>query len=612
MDTIMNAQEEFIFRSKLPDIYIPKNLPLHTYVFENLSKYSSKPCLINGANGDVYTYADVELTARRVASGLNKIGIQQGDVIMLFLPSSPEFVLAFLGASHRGAITTAANPFSTPAELAKHAKASKAKLLITQACYYEKVKDFAQEHDVKIMCVDSAPDGCLHFSDLTQADENEMPQVDVSPDDVVALPYSSGTTGLPKGVMLTHKGLITSVAQQVDGDNPNLYFHSEDVILCVLPMFHIYALNSIMLCGLRVGASILIMPKFEIGTLLGLIEKYKVSIAPVVPPVMLAIAKSPDLDKHDLSSVRMLKSGGAPLGKELEDTVRAKFPQARLGQGYGMTEAGPVLAMCLAFAKEPFDIKPGACGTVVRNAEMKIVDPETGASLPRNQPGEICIRGDQIMKGYLNDPEATSRTIDKQGWLHTGDIGFIDDDDELFIVDRLKELIKYKGFQVAPAELEAMLLAHPEISDAAVVGMKDEDAGEVPVAFAVKSEKSQVTEDEIKQYISKQVNPTLQSISFLLIEKEKKRKNREKQAVFPLVADKRAQHDFDDAAPRSSFRGRAPWKRVFSSLPYLAAYDDRETEKGFLFDRNAVQKHASNGIILASPVTALQQMKHDR
>ncbi|KAG6791184.1 hypothetical protein POTOM_000296 [Populus tomentosa] len=505
MDAIMNPQEEFIFRSKLPDIYIPKNLPLHSYVLENLSNHSSKPCLINGANGDVYTYADVELTARRVASGLNKIGIQQGDVIMLFLPSSPEFVLAFLGASHRGAIITAANPFSTPAELAKHAKASRAKLLITQACYYEKVKDFARESDVKVMCVDSAPDGCLHFSELTQADENEAPQVDISPDDVVALPYSSGTTGLPKGVMLTHKGLITSVAQQVDGDNPNLYFHSEDVILCVLPMFHIYALNSIMLCGLRVGASILIMPKFEIGSLLGLIEKYKVSIAPVVPPVMMSIAKSPDLDKHDLSSLRMIKSGGAPLGKELEDTVRAKFPQARLGQGYGMTEAGPVLAMCLAFAKEPFDIKPGACGTVVRNAEMKIVDPETGASLPRNQPGEICIRGDQIMKGYLNDPEATSRTIDKEGWLHTGDIGYIDDDDELFIVDRLKELIKYKGFQVAPAELEALLIAHPEISDAAVVGLKDENAGEVPVAFVVKSEKSQATEDEIKQYISKQV-----------------------------------------------------------------------------------------------------------
>ncbi|MBA0663635.1 hypothetical protein Goarm_002937 [Gossypium armourianum] len=170
-----------------------------------------------------------------------------------------------------------------------------------------------------------------------------------------------------------------------------------------------------------------------------------------------------------------------------------------------MTEAGPVLAMCLGFAKEPFEMKSGACGTVVRNAEMKIVDPDTGLSLPRNQAGEICIRGDQIMKGYLNDPEATARTIDKDGWLHTGDIGYIDDDDELFIVDRLKELIKYKGFQVAPAELEAMLIAHPEIIDAAVVAMKDEAAGEVPVAFVVRSDKSQISEDEIKQYISKQV-----------------------------------------------------------------------------------------------------------
>jgi 4-coumarate--CoA ligase len=170
-----------------------------------------------------------------------------------------------------------------------------------------------------------------------------------------------------------------------------------------------------------------------------------------------------------------------------------------------MTEAGPVLAMCLAFAKEPFEIKSGACGTVVRNAVMKIIDPETGASLPRYKEGEICIRGDQVMKGYLNDPKSTENTIDKEGWLHTGDIGFIDDDDELFIVDRLKELIKYKGFQVAPAELEAMLVSHPDISDAAVVPMKEEASGEVPVAFIVKAGDSNITEDEIKQFISKQV-----------------------------------------------------------------------------------------------------------
>ncbi|PON52752.1 4-coumarate-CoA ligase [Parasponia andersonii] len=500
-------QQDIIYRSKLPDIYIPKDLPLHTYCLGNKSRQGSRPCIIYGPTGKIYTYDDVELNARKVASGLDKLGIKQGDVIMVLLPNSPEYVFAFLGASYRGAMTTAANPFFTSAEILKQAKASKAKLVITQASYYEKVKDLnSADQEVKLMCVDSpVPEGWFHFSELAEADENDLPEVDIGPDDVVALPYSSGTTGLPKGVMLTHKGLVTSVAQQVDGENPNLYYGKDDVVLCVLPLFHIYSLNSVMLCSLRAGAAILIMPKFEIGSLLELIQRYKVSVAPVVPPIVLAIAKYPDLDKYDLSSLRVLKCGGAPLGKELEDTVRAKFPSVTLGQGYGMTEAGPVLTMSLAFAKEPLEVKPGACGTVVRNAELKIVDPETGSSLPRNQPGEICIRGDQIMKGYLNDPESTKNTIDKEGWLHTGDIGLVDDDDELFIVDRLKELIKYKGFQVAPAELEALLLTHPHISDAAVVPMNDEAAGEVPVAFVVRSNNSQITGDEIKQFISKQV-----------------------------------------------------------------------------------------------------------
>ncbi|CAI0393973.1 unnamed protein product [Linum tenue] len=493
--------DQFIFRSKLPDIYIPQHLPLHSYCFENIALFADKPCLIDASTGATHTYADVDLTARRVAAGLhNELGIHQGDVIMLLLQNSPEFVYAFLAASHLGAVVTTANPFYTPVEIAKQIAASKAKLVITHSNFAEKIKS-----EVRIVTIDDAL--FFKFSDLVKEGEIEpiLPAVKINPDDVVALPYSSGTTGLPKGVMLTHRGLVTSVAQQVDGENPNLYFHRDDVILCVLPLFHIYSLNSIMLCGLRVGAAILIMPKFEIGALVELVQRYRVTIAPFVPPIVLAIAKWPEIDRYDLSSIRMVMSGAAPMGKELEDDVRAKLPNATLGQGYGMTEAGPVLSMCLAFAKEPFEIKSGACGTVVRNAEMKIVDPDTGASLPRNQSGEICIRGSQIMKGYLNDPEATENTIDKEGWLHTGDIGYIDDDSELFIVDRLKELIKYKGFQVAPAELEAMLLAHPNISDAAVVPMKDESAGEVPVAFVVRSNGSKISEDEIRQYISKQV-----------------------------------------------------------------------------------------------------------
>jgi 4-coumarate--CoA ligase len=330
---IQAEQQEFIFRSKLPDIYIPKHLPIHSYCFENISKFGSRPCLINGSTGEVHTYYDVELTARKVASGLSKLGIRKGDVIMLLLPNSPEFAFVFLGASYLGAMTTAANPYFTAAEVSKQGKASNAKLVVTQSCYYDKVKDYAHENGVKIICIDdSPPKDCLHFSELTQADENDIPEVDISPDDVVALPYSSGTTGLPKGVMLTHKGLVTSVAQQVDGENPNLYFHSEDVILCVLPLFHIYSLNSVFLCGLRAGAAILIVQKFEIASLLELIQNYKVSVMPIVPPIVLSITKFPDLHKYDLSSIKMLKSGGAPLGKEIEDTVKAKFPKALFGQ----------------------------------------------------------------------------------------------------------------------------------------------------------------------------------------------------------------------------------------------------------------------------------------
>ncbi|XP_014507673.1 4-coumarate--CoA ligase 2 [Vigna radiata var. radiata] len=496
---------DFIFRSKLPDIYIPTHLPLHSYIFQNLSQFNHRPCLINAATGDCFTYADVHLTARRVAAGLNKLGIQHSDVILLLLQNCPQFIFAFLGSSFCGATITTANPFCTPAEVAKQAAASNAKLIITQASYVDKVKDFASENDVRVMCVDGAPEGFLQFSELTKANENDIHGVKISPDDVVALLYSSGTTGLPKGVMLTHKGLITSVAQQVDGENPNLYIRSEDVVLCVLPLFHIFSLSIVLLCSLRVGAAILIMPKFDIVKLMELVEKHKVSVAPFVPPMILAIAKSPDLQLYDLSSIRLIMSGAAPVGKELEDSVRAKLPNAILGQGYGMTEAGPVLSMCLAFAKEAWHVKSGSCGTVVRNAEMKIVDPLTGASLHTNQAGEICIRGNQIMKGYLNDEEATKITIDEEGWLHTGDIGYIDDDDQIFIVDRLKELIKYKGFQVAPSELEDMLIVHPKISDAAVVSMKDEAAGEVPVAFVVLSNGSKISEEEIKQYISKQV-----------------------------------------------------------------------------------------------------------
>nr|ALM23512.1 4-coumarate-CoA ligase 2 [Ziziphus jujuba] len=502
-----------VFKSKLPDIPISNHVPLHTYCFErSLVEFPDRPCLIVGSTGKTYTFAETHLISSKIAAGLSTLGIKKGDVIMILLQNCAEFVFAFMGASIIGAVSTTANPFYTVPEIFKQFNASKSKLIITQSQYVDKLREPGGGQypklgqDFKVITVDDPPENCLDFSVISDANENEFPEVVIDAEDPVALPFSSGTTGLPKGVVLTHKSLITSVAQQVDGDNPNLYLTEEDVVLCVLPMFHIFSLNSVLLNSLRVGAAVLIMHKFEIGALLELIQRHRVSVAAVVPPLVLALAKNPMVDKFDLSSIRLVLSGAAPLGKELEEALRNRVPQAVLGQGYGMTEAGPVLSMCLGFAKQPFPTKSGSCGTVVRNAELKVVDPESGCSLGYNQPGEICIRGSQIMKGYLNDGEATANTIDEDGWLHTGDIGYVDDDDEIFIVDRVKEIIKFKGFQVPPAELEALLVGHPSIADAAVVPQKDEVAGEVPVAFVVRSTNGvELTEEAVKEFISKQV-----------------------------------------------------------------------------------------------------------
>ncbi|CAM0944841.1 unnamed protein product [Alopecurus aequalis] len=519
MEAVSAVPEVTIFRSKLPDIDIPNHLPLHEYCFAKAAEVPDAPCLIAAATGRTYTFAETHLLCRKAAVALHGLGIGHGDRIMVLLQNSVEFAVTFFGASFLGAVSTAANPFCTPQEIHKQFVASGAKLIVTQSVYVDKLRhesfprigtggDGGSE-TLTVITIDDeakAPDGCIPFWEIVaSADESAVPEVSISPDDAVALPYSSGTTGLPKGVVLTHKSLVSSVAQQVDGENPNLHMREGDVVLCVLPLFHIFSLNSVLLCGMRAGAAVMLMPKFEMGAMLEGIERWRVTVAAVVPPLVLALAKNPEVEKHDLSSIRIVLSGAAPLGKELEDALRGRLPQAIFGQGYGMTEAGPVLSMCPAFAREPTPAKSGSCGTVVRNAQLKVVDPDTGRSHGRNLPGEICIRGPQIMKGYLNDPEATAATIDVEGWLHTGDIGYVDDDDEVFIVDRVKELIKFKGFQVPPAELEALLIAHASIADAAVVPQKDDAAGEVPVAFVVRAADSDITEEAIREFVSKQV-----------------------------------------------------------------------------------------------------------
>jgi 4-coumarate--CoA ligase len=389
-----------VFRSTLPDIAIPDHLPLHDYVLERLAERRDRACLIDGATGETLTFGDVDRVSRRVAAGMRAaLGVRSGGTVMLLLPNCVEFALAFLACSRLGAAATTANPLHTPPEIAKQAAASGATVVITEPAFVGKVRGLA---GVAVVATGDGAEGCVSFSELTDAadddDGSALPPIDVA-NDVVALPYSSGTTGLPKGVMLSHRGLVTSVAQLVDGDNPNLHLREDDVVLCVLPMFHVYSLHSILLCGMRAGAALVIMKRFDTLRMFELVKRHGITVVPLVLPIAVEMAKSDAMDRHDLSSVRMVISGAAPMGRELQDLLRAKLPGAVLGQGYGMTEAGPVLSMCMAFAKEPLPVKSGACGTVVRNAELKIVDPDTGLSLRRNQPGEICIRGKQLMKG---------------------------------------------------------------------------------------------------------------------------------------------------------------------------------------------------------------------
>jgi acyl-CoA synthetase (AMP-forming)/AMP-acid ligase II len=339
--------------------------------------------------------------------------------------------------------------------------------------------------------------GATSFDELL-VDNGRAEQVEINPrEDLIALPYSSGTTGLPKGVMLTHHNLVANL-RQMEG---LCYFYDTDTLICVLPLFHIYGLVVVLNMGLYSGATVVMMPRFDLEQFLKAAQDYEVTLAHLVPPIILALAKHPIVDNYKLPKLHTLFSGAAPLGEELTRACMERLG-CSVRQGYGMTETSPVTHSSPA---PPLPVKFGSVGVPAPNTECKIMDLETGEQLGPGQKGEVCMRGPQIMTGYLNKPEATAQTIDVEGWLHTGDIGYFDEDGHFFIVDRAKELIKYKGFQVPPAELEAVLLTHPCVADAAVIPYPDDEAGEVPKGIIVL--RSQVEPEAIMEFVAERVAP---------------------------------------------------------------------------------------------------------
>jgi len=307
----------------------------------------------------------------------------------------------------------------------------------------------------------------------------------------MVLPYSSGTTGLPKGVMLTHYNLVANICQM----EHVLVYTDDEVGLSALPFFHIYGMQVLMNGMLANGVTVLTMPRFDMQEALQLVQDYKVTRFFAVPPMVLGLAQAPIVDDYDLSSVKQVFSGAAPLTVELQEACAARI-NCEVVQGFGMTELSPV-THCTPEGRN----KPGTSGVAVSNVESRIVDPETGEDQPVGERGELWVRGPMVMKGYLNNEQATTDTIDADGWLHTGDVAIVDDDGYFSIVDRIKELIKYNGFQVPPAELEGLIVTHPKVLDVAVIGVPDAAAGELPKAFVQVVPGETLTLEELQAFV---------------------------------------------------------------------------------------------------------------
>jgi acyl-CoA synthetase (AMP-forming)/AMP-acid ligase II len=485
-----------IYRSQFPDVEIPI-APFSTVVLRHTTRLAGKPAFIDAETGRTVTYGELGHLVERAAAGLHERGVRKSDVVAMFAPNSIEYAIAFYAILSLGAIAAPANPTWTASELGTQLERQSARFMLTTPALLDTVRaaNGSGLQDERVFILDEHP-SMTTFADLL-ASTRPIPTVDIDPEhDIAALFCSSGTTGLPKSVMLSHRALVATgaVAAVPEG------VEEKDILPGHLPFFHAYGVLINLAAGPMAGATSVVIPRFEFERFLQLVQSYRMTRIFTPPPLIVLLAKNPVVDDYDLSSVEFINSGAAPLGGDIQELARNRIG-CLIKQGYGMSEGVPTL-FC------PNDVpleKQGSSGMLTANTEARVIDIETGRDLPIEERGELWVRGPQVMSGYLNNPDATAATLDADGWLHTGDVAYVDEDGYFYIVDRLKELIKYKGYQVAPAELEAVLLTHPAVADCAIVRFPEEDAGEVPKAFVVI--RAPVDAEALMAYVAERVAP---------------------------------------------------------------------------------------------------------
>ncbi len=495
-----------MFRSPLPDVAIPE-VSVYDALFASLTDDDlDRVALIDGSSGAETSYGQLRAQVGALAGALAARGIAVGDVVALHSPNVPAFATVFHGILRAGAVATTVNALYTAEEIENQLRDSGARTLFTVSALLPQASIAATAAGIApedVIVIDGAQ-GHTSLSELLAMNAS-APSVHFDPATHLAvLPYSSGTTGRPKGVMLTHRNLVANVAQSV----PNVGVVPSDRVLAVLPFFHIYGMTVLLNLALERRASLVTMPRFDLAEFLRCIAEYRCSYLFIAPPIAVALAKHPLIDRYDLSSVDTVFSGAAPLDGALGKAVADRI-HARMRQGYGMTEMSPVShAIPLDWDGVPLD----SVGPAIPNLESKLIDPLTGEEIEipaegESAPGELLCRGPNIMVGYLNNEKATAEVLEPDGFLHTGDIATANAQGVVTIIDRLKELIKYKGYQVAPAVLEALLLSHPQIADAAVIGVLDDEGQEIPKAFVVLQQGATLSSQEVMDFVASRVAP---------------------------------------------------------------------------------------------------------